>query len=422
MKINPKLVQILVISAALVLPLGDASAQQAGRVAGTVIELDGTPIADVTITISAPGMKREMVKTSNKKGKFTVSHSDAAMTYEYRFEKPGYQTLVLPVSPPVGDTAVQDFTLLPASAAPQDAEVAAAGAVAVNPAVRTYNEGVEALRTGDLETAAEAFRKAAELDSDLAAAHTSLAAVLLQREDYETAAAEAEKALAIDPNDVRALQVRFDAYRLAGDQARADEAAQALREIGNLTDAAARIFNEGVDSFNAGDLATAQSKFQQVIELDPEMVQPYVALAQISLNQGGVAEAAAMAKAALERDPDNTRALKIAYDGARLTGDDDGARQALDRLVELDPEWVATALFDHAATMFNNNQPEVAALELEYVLKADPELARAHYLLGMSYFNSGKVEEGRAHLERFIELAPEDPDAEIARGLLAFEE
>ena len=79
--------------------------------------------------------------------------------------------------------------------------------------------------------------------------------------------------------------------------------------------------------------------------------------------------------------------------------------------------------FDDPQTiMFNNNQPEVAALELEYVLKADPELARAHYLLGMAYFNSGRVEEGRSHLERFIELAPEDPDAEIARGLLAYEE
>jgi tetratricopeptide (TPR) repeat protein len=218
------------------------------------------------------------------------------------------------------------------------------------------------------------------------------------------------------------MQIRFDAYRNLGDEAKASEAADALRRVGDLDAAAARLFNEGVDAFNAGDLATAQSKFQQVIELDPEVVQPYVALAQISLNQGAMAEASAMATAALERDPDNTRALKIAYDGARLTGDDTGARQALERLVELDPEWVATALFDHAATMFNNNQPEVAALELEYVLKADPELARAHYLLGMAYFNSGKVEKGRAHLERFIELAPDDPDAEIARGLLSYQQ
>ena len=61
------------------------------------------------------------------------------------------------------------------------------------------------------------------------------------------------------------------------------------------------------------------------------------------------------------------------------------------------------------------------ALELEYVLKADPDLARAHYLLGMALYNSGRADEGRPHLERFIELAPEDPDVEIAKGLLSYQ-
>ncbi len=422
-----KSLSIALAAVASFLIIADASAQQAGRIAGTVINIDGTPIEGVTVTISAETLSRDIVKTTNKKGKFTVSHSDAAMTYHYKFEKEGYQTLLLPVSPPVGGTQSREFKLLPVAAGPPAGSPAGAAAPAGgaptggSPAIRAYNEGVEAQRLGDLDLAAESYRKAAKIDPELAAAHTALAGMLLQREDFATAAAEAEIALTIDSGDVRALQIRFDAYRLGGDDEKANEAAKALREIGNLDDAAARIFNEGVDAYSAGDVATAQSKLQQVIQLAPEMVAPYVALAQISLSQGSAAEALAMAQSALELEPDNTRALKIAFDGARLTGDAEAAEQALERLVELEPQWVATTLFEHAAKLFNDNQPAAAVLELEYVLKADPELPQAHYLLGVALINTGRTDEGRLHLQKFLELAPDDPDAEIALGLLSYE-
>ncbi|MCK5376789.1 MAG: tetratricopeptide repeat protein, partial [Acidobacteria bacterium] len=109
------------------------------------------------------------------------------------------------------------------------------------------------------------------------------------------------------------------------------------------------------------------------------------------------------------------------FDGARLTGDAEAAEQALERLVELEPQWVATTLFEHAAKLFNDNQPAAAVLELEYVLKADPELPQAHYLLGVALINTGRTDEGRLHLQKFLELAPDDPDAEIALGLLSYE-
>jgi tetratricopeptide (TPR) repeat protein len=343
--------------------------------------------------------------------------------YEIRLEKEGYQTKAEPLRFAIGGTVTARWVLAPKGAAVVgDSGADAGGGGGGSKAVRTYNEGVEAQRLGDSDLAAESYRKAAKLDPELAAAHTSLAAISLQREDYSTAAAEAETALAIDPGDVRAMRIRFDAYRLAGETTKADEAAKALRDIGDLGDAAARIFNEGVDAYNGGAVAAAQSKFQQVVQLDPEMVAPYVALAQISLAQGSAAEAAAMAQSALERDPDNVRALRIAFDSARLTGDAEAAAQALERLVELDPQWVTTTLFDHAAELFNENRVADAAIELEYVVKADPDLARAHYLLGMALFNTGRADEGRVHLQKFLEFAPDDPDAEIARGLLSYQQ
>jgi len=424
MRFTSKLVIVALTTVSSILIVADVSAQAAGRIAGTVTTPDGTPIEGVKITVSAETLSRDIVKTTNKKGKFTVAHTDATADYQYKFEKEGYQTMVLPVDPPVGGTQLREFPMMPVSAGSPEADAAPAGGATSggSPAIRAYNEGVEAQRLGDYDLAAESYRKAAKMNPKLAAARTSLAAVSLLQEDYATAAAEAEAALEIDPEDVRAMQLRFDAYRNLGDEAMASEAAAALRKVGDLEAAAARLFNEGVDAYNAGDIATAQSKFQQVVQLSPDMVAPYIALAQISLAQGSSADALAMAQSALERAPDDTRALKIAFDGARLAGNNEAAEQALDRLVELEPQWVTTTLFEHAVNLFNDNQPEAAALELKSVLRADPENARANFLLGMALFNSGRSDEGRGYLEKFVELAPDDPDAEIARGLLSYQQ
>ena len=419
------LAKSMILIAGISLAAPEATAQMA-RFSGKVVDPAGQPIAGVIVTVTTPDSEKyRLEKTSNKKGALTLTFNNLEWHYEIRFEKEGYQTKSEPLRLTAGGTVKAEWVLAPNDAASVGDGGGAAGGGSGgggSRAVRTYNEGVEAQRLGDLDLAEEKYRKAAEMNPELATPHTALAAVLLQREEYSAAAAEAETALTIDPDDVRALQIRFEAYRLAGDEENTQKAANALRDVGNLDQAAARIFNEGVDAYSANDTATAVSKFQQVLQLDPDMVSSYVALAQIFLSQGAPSEAGAMAQQAINREPDNVRALKLGYDAARASGDSQTAEANLDRLADLDPEWMSTVLYEHAGELFNANQLDAAILELQYVLKANPDLARAHYLLGMSYFNSGRTDEGRAELEKFIELAPDDPDTEIAKGLLSYQQ
>jgi tetratricopeptide (TPR) repeat protein len=421
LKANGLGAMVVVLALALAAPEAAAQAMM-GRVSVKIVDPDGQPIPDVTITVTSPAMPSfELVKTTSKKGKALLAISDTTQAYEVRLEKAGYLPQQGPLEVMAGGTQEVEWMLRPGGSGEAEAG-AEAGGGGGNRAVRTYNEGVEAQNLGDLDTAVAKYREAAAIDPELGAAHTALAVVALVRKDYAGAAVEAEAALAVDPADVRAMQLRFEAYRLAGDTEKAAEAAAALREIGDLGDATARIFNEGVEAFNAKRSGEAMSKFRQVIELDPTNVPAHLALAQISLTQGAPAEAYAMATKALELEPDNTRALKLAFDGARLSGNKAAAGAALDRLVELDPDWLGTTVFEHAAELFNGNEPEAAAFELGYVVKAHPELARAHFMLGVALFNSGRADEGRAHLETFLKLAPEDPDGEVARGLLSYRE
>jgi len=430
MKLSPRLMGSILVGTALVLTAPETVAQMVARISGQVVDPGGQPVGGETITVTTPDSEKfEVVKTTNKKGSVTFSFTRADWRYEIRLEKEGYQAKAEPLSLSRGGSERLQWILAPKTAAAAHSEGVEAGGGGGGSGgggggkvMRTFNEGVEAQRMGDLDLAVAKYRQAAEMDPELAAPHTALAVVASIREDWETAAAEAEAAIALDPEGVHALLIRFDAYRNLGQETKASEAAAALREVGDLDVAAARIFNEGVDAYKAGDVATAQSKFQQVVQLAPEMVAPYIALAQISLAQGSPAEALAMAQSALEREPDNTRALEVAFDSARLVGNNEAAEQALDRLVELEPQWVTTTLFEHAVKLFNDNQPDAAALELKSVLQADPAHVRANFVLGMSLFSSGRADEGRGYLEKFIELAPDDPDAEIARGLLSYQQ
>ena len=200
----------------------------------------------------------------------------------------------------------------------------------------------------------------------------------------------------------------------------AEEAEEALRELGDVGEVAKLVYNEAVDAYNAGDLTTAQAKLQQAVDLDPALIPAYTALARIALEQGSPSLAAEAAAAATEQAPDNGEAWILLFDAARLSGDEPTAAAALDRIAELRPDWIGTVLFDHATALYNDGKIEQAAEELERVVNAQPELARARYLYGMSLFNLGRTDEAKVELEKFIELAPDDPEAAIAEEMIGY--
>lgn len=398
----------------------DAAAQAAGRISGKIKDQVGEPVEGVQVTAISPQMENfKLEKSTNKKGKFTLSFTDSTASYVIELKKEGYQTIVAPINPVPGQTRMVEYVLLPAQG---DEQIAAEKAAlsGAGRAIRVYNEGVEAQRAGDLELATKKYGEAAEINPELAAAHTSMAAVAHMQGDYAAAAAEAEKAIAIDPTDARALQIRYDAYRQAGDKKMAKEAEQALRELGGLSETAARIFNEGADAYNAGDVAGAISKFEEAADLDPNLAQARVVLAKLYFSQGNLSQALVRAEEVLALEPANSDALRIKYDAARRLGDTEKTAEALDGLAESDPEWASGGLYELAVELYNDDQTEAAVQALERVLAADPNHARAHYLLGVAQFNTGQTESATEHLKRFLELAPDDPDAAIAKDLLSY--
>jgi len=413
-------IAVFLITLAIVALGVPEAAAQAARVSLVVKDVDGKPIEGVTITVTNPDKESgEIIKVTNKKGKVTITHLDSFPTYTYKFEKEGYQILTTEVHPDYTETSRLEFTLRPqkiAEVSPEQQQKVSGS----SRALVAFNEAAEAQKGGDLDLAEQKFRRAAELNPTLAEPHIALAVVAHQRGDFATAATEAELALAINPSNEQALLLRYDAYRKQGDDEKMSDAAEALRQTGSAPDAAHRVFNEGLDAYRGGDTETASAKFREAVGLDPDLANGYIMLASISLADGDPKQAEGMASKALEIDPDNTNALKIRYDAMRSLGDTAGARQALEALIHADPQWASTDLFNHAVELYNSDQMADAANALEKVVEAQPDDAKALFLLGMARYNLGDSEDAKKHLARFLELAPYDPDAALAKEMLKY--
>lgn len=399
---------------------GSRAEAQAARVVVTVKDVAGRPIEGVTVTATcaAKGDYR-VVKTTNAKGTATVIHVDSLQTYHYELAKDGYEAVSRDVQPDYTQTTKLEL-VLPSRVPVAPAQTAAPVPSGRGKALTAFTEGTAAQQKGDLELAETKFRQAAELSPEAPEPHIALSVIAHERGDYAAAAAEAEAALAISPTNAQALFLCYDAYRLLGDTEKATAAADAIRRAGSASLAAEEVFRKGIDAYRGGNTELAVEKFRQSVDLDPGYVNGYVMLGNVSLKQGDAAQAGALAGKALEIEPNNANALKVRYDALRQLGDATGASQALDALIAGDPEWASTELYNHAVELFNASEMAGAAAALERVVEAKPDDARAHFLLGMAKYNIGKSDDARTHLQRFLELAPGDPDAALAREMLSY--
>ena len=130
-----------------------------------------------------------------------------------------------------------------------------------------YNEGAEALKLGDLDSAQKRFEEALEAKPDLHQATEALMVVYGRKNDWANAVAQAEKVLANDPQNLRALRIRHDGYTRLGDKAKEKEAFDALAKA-DPDALAGALLDSGINKFNANDTAGAIADLDQVVQID----------------------------------------------------------------------------------------------------------------------------------------------------------
>ena len=215
--------------------------------------------------------------------------------------------------------------------------------------------------------AMKSFEAAIEADAEWAPAYAGLARVL-ENEDPPKAAAAATKALAIDADlaDARLL--------LAGLHLDDDRDKEARAEIDKVL-----AFNPShleahamlaAAAYVKDDKATYESEVAKALAINPAYGEVYRLAGQHAASHYRFDEAAALAEKAVALDPSNSRAAGDLGMHLLRTGDETGARRALERSWKADPFDVVTF---NLLKMLGNLEQFVTVKEGDVVLKMHPD-------------------------------------------------
>ena len=261
------------------------------------------------------------------------------------------------------------------------------------------------------------------------AAEFATSAALYQRDaEYARAVEAYEKALALDPNNLRYY---LDLIALLTTMGRAEEALERAEQAKVLAAgspevwaavASAHLAN-GNRLLETGDPTGAGLQYQEAVNaareatnVDPNNAEAYAYMAQGLANLGPERYAEAMEYASLAVDlapdsPVTRRAMALLFE---LHGNYDAAIQEYQYALDANPNLVDMRI-DLAYLYFFTDRRQQGILTLQEVLEIDPANAAAYDGLGYFYFVLGQYPRAEENAYQAVQL---DPDMTRARAHL----
>ncbi len=169
---------------------------------------------------------------------------------------------------------------------------------------------------------------------------------------------------------------------------------------------AGEAFNAGVDAFNAGDLESARSKFEQALSLDAELVQVHLGLADVYYRQGEDAKAAEAIDAYMEAKPEDLQAVRLAYAVHRRLGNQERVQELLGSIRGTPLARNAAVAEFNEGVARQGQDPEAAITFFQAALDIDPTLTAAQLGLASLQFNSGNYEVALQEVQKLLEAEP----------------
>ena len=375
--------------------------QDKSVLSGLVVNQAEEPLAGVAVTVNATaGAEFTGRATTDKKGEFAIE-VNAEGSYLLRLESEGYTPFEDTLFLALGEEQSIKVQMLDAATGRR------------NEAIRAYNAGAAAFEAKDLATAKEHFLAATAAEPSLAEPYLVLADIHLTEGAHQQAAAAAEKFLELVPGDPKGQMLAYEAYQ------KLDELRTTLAGSELAPQLAKQTFNEGAIAHQKGDLETATRKFEAAIDFDPDLAEAHAALASIHYNQQRFDEALVHVEKALALKPRNASSHRVRCLIHDALGDQAAADRAMDEYIAVDAAGAADLLYLRADRDFRDNQPELAKAGLLRALELAPDLARAHFTLGKIYASTDTAK-AREHLQKFVELAPDDPEVATAKEMMKY--
>ena len=174
---------------------------------------------------------------------------------------------------------------------------------------------------------------------------------------------------------------------------------------------------KAADLMKQKQYSEARAIYEGVLAKHPEayQIEPYIA--RTYYEEKNLDQAAAHLRTAVEKDPDNpTNELLLAQVLAEK-GDTEGSRQlmaSVDDSKITDP----TMMLNVGIGLFNQQKPDEALAWFDKTVTRFPQYPDGYYYRGLTDVQLGKTDRAKADLEKFVQMAPNAPEAATAKGIL----
>jgi tetratricopeptide (TPR) repeat protein len=273
---------------------------------------------------------------------------------------------------------------------------------------------------GDLDGAIACYQKALALDPKDVRTYTNLGAILCDaKHDLDGAIACFRKALELDP---KLAQAHYNLGNALYAKGQLDEAMAEYRQAIALDPQLSPAHHNLGSAMRAkGQLDGAVAEYRKAIALDPKYVSAHTNLGTALLDTGQVDEAMAEYRQAIALDPKYVSAHTNLGITLREKGQLDEAIVECRQAIALDPKNVS-AHNSLGTALLDTGQVDEAIAEYRQTIALDPREYKAHYNLGRSLREKGQLDEAIAEYRQTIAIQPKYAEAHCNLGLILLQQ
>jgi len=175
--------------------------------------------------------------------------------------------------------------------------------------------------------------------------------------------------------------------------------------------------NKAAELIKAQKYADARAIYENILAKYPEayQVEPYIERTYYA--EHNLDAAVEHLRAALAKEPDNVDVKLLLANTLAEQGKADESQQLIASIDEAKITNPAT-LLNIGIGMLNAKKPAEALTWFERTITRFPQYPDAYYYRGITELQDGKNDAAKADLSKFVEMAPNAPEAATAKGIL----
>jgi tetratricopeptide (TPR) repeat protein len=282
-------------------------------------------------------------------------------------------------------------------------------------AASSYQDGVRALQTAQLDAAGQAFGRSVSADGKAYESAYAQGVVADRQGQPDEALKHYARALQIQPDYEAAVQGTVNVLQRRGDTAGAVRFVEPIARQWQRNPFLQAIYADALIRDERVD--EAEQVARTALKRDERFVPAIVSLTKASLHRGRVELADDMLQQAAEIDPRNAEVAFLQAKRLQAKGDLTQALVSYRKAIELNPDYAEARMALGIQSMAGGNYTE-ALTQFEAAVTLVPTLVAAHLNLGDVYRALRRWQDAKREFDKALRMQTELPEAHYNLGLM----